>query len=60
LRAFHNRETTVGEEATPARTYDEVAAIQVMIDRTAERLELKPKQLIADTAYGIGRFLGWW
>ena len=30
-----------------------------MIDRTAERFELKPKRLIADTAYGTGRFLGW-
>ena len=49
----------VDVEATPARTYDEVAATQVMIDRTAERFELKPKRLIADTAYGTGRFLGW-
>ena len=49
----------VDVEATPARTYDEVAATQVMIDRTAERFALKPKRLIADTAYGTGRFLGW-
>lgn len=49
----------VDVEATPARTYDEVVATQVMIDRTAERFDLKPKRLIADTAYGTGRFLGW-
>ncbi len=46
-------------EATPARTYDEVAATRIMIDRTAERFALQPKRLIADTAYGTGKFLGW-
>jgi hypothetical protein len=46
-------------EATPARTYDEVAATQVMLDRTEERFHLKPKRLAADTAYGTGKFLGW-
>jgi transposase len=46
-------------EATPARTYDEVAAIQVMLDRTQQRFNLKPKRLAADTAYGTGKFLGW-
>ena len=30
-----------------------------MIDRTEQRLALKPKRLAADTAYGTGRFLGW-
>jgi transposase len=49
----------VDVEATPARTYDEVAATQIMIDRTAARFDLKPKRLIADTAYGTGGFLGW-
>ena len=49
----------VDVEATPARTYDEVAATQVMIERTEERLDLKPDRLIADTAYGTGKFLGW-
>src|SRR5215204_1574069 len=49
----------VDVEATPARTYDEVAATQTMLDRTERRLSLKPKRLAADTAYGIGRFLGW-
>jgi hypothetical protein len=30
-----------------------------MIERTEERLGLKPKRLVADTAYGTGKFLGW-
>lgn len=46
-------------EATPARTFDEVAATKVMIDRAEQTFDLKPKRLIADTAYGTGRFLGW-
>lgn len=46
-------------EATPARTFDEVAATKVMIDRAEQAFDLKPKRLIADTAYGTGRFLGW-
>ncbi len=45
--------------ATPARTYDEVAATRTMILRTKRRLGLKPKRLAADMAYGTGRFLGW-
>ena len=49
----------VDVEATPARTYDEVAATQTMLDRTEERLDLKPKRLAADMAYGTGKFLGW-
>lgn len=49
----------VDVEATPARTYDEIDATRTMIDRTETRFDLKPKRLIADTAYGIGRFLGW-
>jgi hypothetical protein len=46
----------VDVEATPARTYDEVAATRTMLDRTEERFDLKPKRLAADTAYGIGLF----
>jgi transposase len=46
-------------EATPARTYDEVAATKIMIERAQKRMALKPKRLIADTAYGTGKFLGW-
>lgn len=49
----------VDVEATPARTYDEVAATKTMIERTQERLDLKPNRLAADTAYGTGGFLGW-
>jgi IS5 family transposase len=49
----------VDVEATPARTYDEVAATKTMLDRTQRCLALKPKRLLADTAYGTGRFLGW-
>src|SRR3954462_9340564 len=49
----------VDVEATPARTYDEVAATQTMLDRTEECFDLKPKRLAADTAYGTGKFLGW-
>jgi len=30
-----------------------------MIERTEERLDLKPGRLAADTAYGTGNFLGW-
>jgi transposase len=49
----------VDVEATPARTYDEVAATKTMIERTEETFGLKPDRLAADTAYGTGRFLGW-
>jgi Transposase DDE domain len=49
----------VDVEATPARTYDEVAATKTMIDRTEKRFALRPKRLAADTAYGTGKFLGW-
>jgi Transposase DDE domain len=49
----------VDVEATPARTYDEVAATKTMIQRTQERLGLKPDWLAADTAYGTGKFLHW-
>jgi hypothetical protein len=47
----------VDVEATPARTYDEVAATGTMIERTRRRFDLSPKRLAADTAYGTGRFL---
>jgi transposase len=49
----------VDVEATPARTYDEVAAAKTMINRTEECMGLKPEHLAADTAYGTGRFLAW-
>jgi transposase len=47
----------VDVEATPARTYDEVAATKTMLDRTEACFALKPKRLAADTAYGTGKFL---
>src|SRR6201993_3756390 len=49
----------VDVEATPARTYDEVAVTKTMVKRTDERMGLKPKYLAADTAYGTGKFLNW-
>ena len=42
----------VDVEATPARTYDEVAATRTMIDRTETTFGLKPGQSAADTAHG--------
>src|SRR6201988_2761077 len=38
----------VDVEATPARTYDEVAATRTMIERTRQRFALSPKRLAAD------------
>lgn len=49
----------VDVEATPARTYDEVAATRIMIDRTEMAFGLKPRRLTADTAYGTGKLLAW-
>src|ERR1700686_3619885 len=49
----------VDVEPTPARTYDEVESTKTMLDRTRRGFGLKPKRLVADTAYGISRFLDW-
>jgi IS5 family transposase len=49
----------VDVEATPARTYDEVAATRTMIDRTEKAFGLKPERLAGDTAYGTGKLLAW-
>jgi transposase len=49
----------VDVEATPARTFDEVASTKVMIERTCKRFGLKPERLAADSAYGTGKFLAW-
>ena len=49
----------VDVEATPARTYDEVVATKTMVERTQMHMALKPKRLVADTAYGTGKFLNW-
>ena len=51
----------VDVEATPARTFDEVASTKTMIERTGRRFDLKPGWLTADTAYGTGnRLRGCW
>src|SRR5258707_12525324 len=49
----------VDVEATPSRTYDEVASTKTMIERTEQRLDLKPDWFTADTAYGTGKLLAW-
>jgi len=49
----------VDVEATPARTYDEVAATRTMIVRTEKVFGAKPERLAADTAYGTGKMLAW-
>jgi transposase len=49
----------VDVEATPARTFDEVAATRTMLERAERRLDLKPDWLAADTAYGTGKLLAW-
>ena len=49
----------VDVEPTPARTYDEVASTRTMLERTEQRLGLKPDWLAADTAYGTGKLLAW-
>jgi transposase len=49
----------VDVEATPARTYDEVVATRIMIERTDRRFGLRPDRIAADTAYGTGRMLDW-
>src|SRR5271155_436648 len=49
----------VDVEATPARTFDEVAATRTMVERTEQALGLKPRRLTADTAYGTGKLLAW-
>jgi len=49
----------VDVEATPARTFDEVAAAKTMLDRTERAFGLRPQRLAADTAYGTGKLLAW-
>ncbi len=46
-------------EATPARTYDKVAATKTMLDRTDICFGLRLKRLAADMTYGTGKFLSW-
>jgi hypothetical protein len=49
----------VDVEATPARTFDEVAATRTMLERAEKRPNLKPDWLAADTACGTGKLLAW-
>jgi transposase len=46
-------------EASRAIRQAEVGAAKIMIDRTEERFDLKPKRLAADTAYGSAATLNW-
>jgi transposase len=46
-------------EATPAHRTLEVQSTKTMIERVEERLALKTKKLIGDTAYGTAEFLAW-
>jgi hypothetical protein len=49
----------VDVEATPARTYDEVATSRTMIDRTETTFGLKPETARGRYAYGTGKLLAW-
>src|SRR5262245_26840603 len=49
----------VDVEATRAIRQAEVGAARTMIDRTEERLGLKPERLAGDTAYGSAPTLDW-
>src|SRR5512147_1204002 len=46
-------------EATPARLSQEIVAAKRMLQRTRDRLGLKPQRLAADGSYGTGPFLSW-
>ena len=46
-------------EPTPAYRIAEVTSTRTMIDRVEENLDIKPKRLIADTAYGSAAMLDW-
>ena len=49
----------VDVEATTAIRQAEVGAVKTMIERVAERHDLKPERLAADTAYGSAQMLDW-
>src|SRR5471032_3130444 len=46
-------------EATTAMRQAEVTAAKTMIDRTADRFDVSPSRLAADTGYGSAEMLGW-
>jgi len=47
-------------EATPTRISKEVDATETKIDRTEQRLALKPDRLAGDAAYGRARCSAGW
>ena len=49
----------VDVEATPAHRPSEVGSTREMIDRVENRLRIKPRRLMADTAYGTAPMLDW-
>lgn len=46
-------------EASRSIRTGETFATKIMVERVMERFGLWPERLIADTAYGSGKFLGW-
>lgn len=46
-------------EPTPAHRSLEVESTKRMLDRVEENLDIKPKRLIGDTAYGVAPMLEW-
>jgi transposase len=46
-------------EASRSVRQAEVGAAKIMIERTAQRFDLKPDRLAADTAYGSAEMLNW-
>jgi hypothetical protein len=54
------RTIIVDVEATPARTYGEVAATSTMNERTGRRFNLKPKRLAAVVGAGIAPHIPVW
>ena len=49
----------VDVEATPSNNHLEVNSTKLMIQRVEEKYAIKPKRLMADTAYGTGPMLDW-
>ncbi len=49
----------VDAEGTRANRIEEIAITQTMVDRVAQRFDLRPHRLAADTAYGAVRLLKW-
>lgn len=49
----------VDVEATAAHRTQEVQATRTMIERVEQRFDIKPKRLVADTAYGAAPMLEW-